>query len=101
LVELGAGGNAEKKWRRKNRQKIDPASLCDAAKLKDLQMPNAEKSPRELLPVASNEERSMPDARRNVAGCTKGQEECTETRALYGRGIKANMTWPMLGLAVC
>ena len=49
-------------------------------------MPSADAT-REPVPVTGDEQRSMPDARRNVSGCTeRGMQERSQARPLYGRG---------------
>jgi hypothetical protein len=40
---------------------------------------------REPVQVASNEERPLPDARRNITGRPEGEQKCPEARAIYGR----------------
>jgi hypothetical protein len=61
-VESRRGGFAPK-------AKDQPHALAHAP---GTAMPSAD-TPREPMPVARDEERSMPDARRNVTGCSEGE----------------------------
>jgi hypothetical protein len=50
-------------------------------------MPSAD-TPREPVQVTGDAQRSMPDARRNVARSTEGKYERAQTWALYGRSYR-------------
>jgi hypothetical protein len=41
------------------------------------------------VPVARDEERPLPDARRNVAGRAEEQKERVQARSIYSKGNRA------------
>ena len=75
---------------------IEPArdrSLPGREELHAKQITHAPESPlqsldqaQDAVPVACDEERPLPNARRKISGGTEGQQECLEARPLYRQG---------------
>src|SRR5262249_34018046 len=77
-VESRGGGFASK-------AKEQPQALTHAP---GATMPGAD-APRQPMPVACDEERSLPDARRAVAGRPEREQERLKARPLHGAGYGA------------